>query len=439
MSARAEFVERAARAQLRDARVIIVADNASTRFGGESILPFHYFRLLRRRGVDVRLVVHERNREELTHLLPQEVERICFVPDLLVQRWMWRASRFLPPRVADNTVGAASQALSAWMERKLVRELVKKYDVDVVHQPTPVSPKQPSFMFRVAAPVVIGPMNGGMDLPPGFAEGAGALERTVMSLGRSTSHLANKLIPGKRHALLLVANERTRRALPRGVSDEVVELVENGVDLTTFKPRARRDPRPGCRFVFAGRLVDWKRVDLLLQAFARLRAEGLSLHIVGDGPMRSALDTQVQALSLGDAVVFHGQLSQARCAELLAACDVMVLPSVRECGGAVVLEAMACGLPVIATNWGGPADYIDASTGVLVEPTTPRAFVDALSCAMQRLAESPALRARLGNAGLRRATRDFDWERKIDRILAIYAQVSPHDSAPQHAIELTGT
>jgi glycosyltransferase involved in cell wall biosynthesis len=100
----------------------------------------------------------------------------------------------------------------------------------------------------------------------------------------------------------------------------------------------------------------------------------------------------------------------------------MVFPSLREPGGAVVLEAMAVGLPVIATNWGGPADYMDSTCGILVEPASREGFVKGLTDAMLKLAQSPELRQSMGCAGRERVRQHFDWERKVDRILEIYQQ-----------------
>lgn len=164
-------------------------------------------------------------------------------------------------------------------------------------------------------------------------------------------------------------------------------------------------------------------MDLLLEALARGPAHH-ELHVLGDGPMRPALEAQASALGLGQRVAFHGMLSQQECADLLANCDALVLPSMRECGGAVVLEAMALGLPVIATDWGGPADYVTPETGILIPPTSHESFVQGLHEAMLRLGENPALRAQLGAAGLKRVETEFDWERKIDRILEIYAEAA---------------
>jgi glycosyltransferase involved in cell wall biosynthesis len=105
-------------------------------------------------------------------------------------------------------------------------------------------------------------------------------------------------------------------------------------------------------------------------------------------------------------------------------CDALVLPSLYECGGAVVLEAMAMGLPVIATKWGGPADYLDDTSGILIEPIGRERFIVDLAEAMVRLVQSSDLRRQLGQAGRARVAAEFDWEKKIDRILSIYIRAS---------------
>jgi glycosyltransferase involved in cell wall biosynthesis len=250
-----------------------------------------------------------------------------------------------------------------------------------------------------------------------------------MRTGRVASNALNAVLRGKcEAAVLLVANERTRQALPRGIKGEVIELSENGVDLDVFRRAEGSMSQSGSvrpRFAFVGRLIEWKGVDLLLKATAKaLRRRDLELHIVGDGEIRSQLESLAADLELGDRVVFHGFIPQDQCARFLAEFDALVLPSLYECGGAVVLEAMAIGLPVIATKWGGPADYLDERTGILIEPIGPESFINEIADAMIRLAESPELRAQLGQAARKRAVAEFDWERKIDVILEVYARAT---------------
>jgi glycosyltransferase involved in cell wall biosynthesis len=113
-------------------------------------------------------------------------------------------------------------------------------------------------------------------------------------------------------------------------------------------------------------------------------------------------------------------MAQAECARQLQSADALVLPSLYECGGAVVLEAMALGKPVVATAWGGPLDYLDARCGVLVPPRDRESLVQGLADAMVRLASSPVVREAMGREGLEKVRREHDWDVKVDRIVAVY-------------------
>src|SRR4028119_1223292 len=90
-------------------RVLIVAEHASMKFGGEAALPVHYFRILRKRGIETWLVVHERTRDELESLLQGEFDRIHFVPDTLWHRIVWQSSRLLPQRLSRITFGRSEE------------------------------------------------------------------------------------------------------------------------------------------------------------------------------------------------------------------------------------------------------------------------------------------------------------------------------------------
>jgi glycosyltransferase involved in cell wall biosynthesis len=258
-----------------------------------------------------------------------------------------------------------------------------------------------------------------------------------MRIGRMFSGVINWLMPGKlRAAALLVANERTANALPRRIRGKVITLVENGVDLSLWNTEDRppADASAATRFAFTGRLVDWKAVDILLDAFKRVAGTvPATLDILGSGPMRASLESHAKEIGIADRVKFHGWVAQRQCVGILKQADALVLPSLYECGGAVVLEAMALQLPVIASDWGGPADYLDATSGILVLPRSREQFVDDLAAAMIRLAQSPELRREMGIAGRRRVEDAFDWERKVDRILQIYVEAieeKRHASVP---------
>jgi glycosyltransferase involved in cell wall biosynthesis len=407
-------------------RVLIVAEHASAQFGGEALLPLQYFRQLRARNMEAWLVVHDRTRSELETLFPEDRDRLHFIPDTWLHKLLSRCSGLLPRRVGEVTVGLINHLYTQMSQRRIVCRLVHEHQIDIVHEPIPVSPKYPSLMFDVGAPVVIGPLNGGMDFPPAFRASQNPIEELTVTVSRHFSNLFNRLVPGKLRAqTVLVANERTKQALPAGVRGTVIKVAENGVDFSVWQSATSRPKQPNQKihFVFVGRLVDWKAVDLLLEAFQPVAAAmGAILEIIGDGVMRQELEAQTVRLGLSNNVVFTGWLSQKQCAVKLQQADVLVLPSLLECGGAALLEAMAMGLPVIATNWGGPTDYVDSSCGILIEPTSREALVNGLTDAMLKLAQSPDLRRKMGRAGQDRVRKYFDWERKVDRIVEIYHQ-----------------
>jgi len=209
------------------------------------------------------------------------------------------------------------------------------------------------------------------------------------------------------------------------VQGKIIELVENGVDFSVWRSDSSLSKAAAgqVHFIFLGRSIDLKAVGLLQEAFAAVVAQtDAVLEIIGDGDIRGELEAQTAPLGIDSSVVFSGWLSQEECTIKLQQADALVLPSLREGGGAVVREAIAVGLPVIATNWGGSADYLNSSCGILVEPASKEGFVKGLTEAMLKLTQSPELRQSMGCARPERVRQHFDWERKVDRIFEIYQQ-----------------
>jgi glycosyltransferase involved in cell wall biosynthesis len=406
-------------------KILIVSENATDLFGGEAILPLHYFRFLRGRDMDVWLITHERVKKRLLEIMPDEIERVFFIPDTLFHIYLHKIGQFLPQRISAITTGIILHLITQIYQYRLVKKAIKTKNINIVHEPTPVSPKQPSILFGLGVPVVIGPLNGGMNFPKAFSYMQKKYENIMYSIVRLLSNIINILIPGKLFAdLILVANQRTHDSLPLFFNGAVKEIVENGVDLSLWKPLEKNYSTKEVKLIYFGRLVDWKCVDYLIKAIALAKTDcRVILDIVGDGNKRSELEALAEQLGCADQVVFHGWVAQKFCPELLAKADVLVLPSVRECGGAVILEAMAMGLPVIAVNWGGPSDYVTKDTGILIEPDTISGFSNQLINAIEQLANNTVLRNNMGKAGRKRVLDQFDWDKKIDFIINTYTDL----------------
>jgi glycosyltransferase involved in cell wall biosynthesis/phosphoheptose isomerase len=229
------------------------------------------------------------------------------------------------------------------------------------------------------------------------------------------------------------------RVLPT-CSDEVFELmrlgadnarltvVPCGVDLELFTPGGAVEPRDldRRRLLYVGRLVQRKGVGNVISALPQLA--GVELVIAG-GPERSRIDEDPEARRLGalaeqlgvtDRVQLRGRVERERLPELIRSADAVVTVPWYEPFGIVPLEAMACGVPVIATAVGGMIDsVVDGTTGVHVPPRDPERLAEAISS----LLEDPAARRAYGTAGAKRARRLYDWRRIATQAIDVYAQV----------------
>jgi glycosyltransferase involved in cell wall biosynthesis len=142
--------------------------------------------------------------------------------------------------------------------------------------------------------------------------------------------------------------------------------------------------------------------------------------LVGDGPLRSELEHLAARLGVHRQVEFIGYQSRPGVVRLLNECTLFVLPSRSESLGIAVIEALACGKPVVATAVGGIPEIIeDGTSGILVEPEDARA----LAVAIRRLLGDPALRERLGRAGRRRVKDAFRWQRMAEGYVRAYEEL----------------
>lgn len=411
-------------------RVLINAENASMRMSGETSIPLYYFNRLRERHIDVWMVCHSRVRQELRELFPndEDFQKIQFVEDSWLQAALYRLGHLFPHRIDDLIIGQLIHILTQMKARSIAKQMIQEFSLDLVFEPAPIAPKAVSFMYDMGVPVVLGPLCGGLTLPPAFRYMDSRFTRWSIHSGRLLSLVLHRLIPGKLKAdVLLVGNQRTAKVLPTGYQGQVHEVVESGVDLALWQPIDYAELAPGqpVRFVFFGRFVDWKGLQFLVKAFKPVAERTNSvLELIGDGELFEATKEQVASLNLQDRVNFHGRLPLATAAELIRNCHVYMAPALRECGGCALLEAMAMGLPVIAANWAGPGEYVQPTCGVLVDPTSEKEFVDGLSNAMIKLAESPELRKQMGQASQQRVRSNyFDWDSKVDRVVEIFKDV----------------
>ena len=166
-----------------------------------------------------------------------------------------------------------------------------------------------------------------------------------------------------------------------------IEVHPNVVDTGVFKPAARDDRGPLRRLLTVGALAEKKGHAYLLEALTRL--DGVELDVVGDGELRAELEDT--ARRLGVAARFHGSLPKGEVARLMAESDLFVLPSTHETFGCVLIEAMAAGVPSVATRVGGVPEVLTGEAGELVAPRDPNALAAGIERALDREFDGEAL------------------------------------------------
>jgi len=219
------------------------------------------------------------------------------------------------------------------------------------------------------------------------------------------------------------------RLLALGCDGARLVVHPSGIDARRFPFRVRGPRADGVlRLVTVGRLVEKKGIEFALEAMALLGRRGIAprYDVVGEGPLAEPLRARAAALGLADRVRFLGGLPHDRLIQLLGEEDLFVAANVTAADGDqdapvnVLKEAMATGMPVVATRHGGIPELVeDGASGFLVPERDPAALADAIA----RVHTAPGLWPAMGRAGRARVERDLDLEMLNDRLETIYRRV----------------
>lgn len=340
-------------------------------------------------------------------------------------------TRLFYPKLAP--FGWAARLGNGLLKRALmhkVREVAEDYDFELIHA---------IRLFPIASSLVpIAEATG----RPLLALGVGSDVHTNPYGSRGMRELTRRAIEGS-DRVAAVSRALARQILDLGQPRRRIATIYNGVDTDTFAPMPERRsalrrelglPDRGPGMVMVSRLARAKGARELLEAFGELEAryEDAWLAIVGDGPESSVLRRRAASLGVASKVFFPGAQPHESIPLWLNAADVFVLPSYNEGLPNVVMEAMACGLPVVATDVGGTAEAVEeACTGFLVPPRSAAELVRPL----ERLLSDQALRLQFGHAGRDRAARVFGWRQSAESLLAIYEDMVGKGRSPMSGAE----
>lgn len=209
-----------------------------------------------------------------------------------------------------------------------------------------------------------------------------------------------------RNAGAVVANSSGLRTLANAFDSRIdIPIIPNGIDLQSYKTLDRDWSFP--RLLSVGRLVHQKGLDLAMRALGGLKEFDWEWRIAGDGPQQAALQSLAEELGIGDRVIFLGWQSREQLTECYRRANIFLFPSRHEGMPNAMLEAMASGLPVLASCIAGSEELVmDDKTGLLV----PSEDIERLRTALKKLLSDPALREHMGGAARRHVGGNYSWE-----------------------------
>ena len=388
--------------------------------------------------VDVTLVTHARNRTALDKIYKNK-DIIYIYESEFIQTYYKVAEKI--SKIKDKIIWPLYNTLiypiyAEFNHRVYVKfkESILRGDYDIVHAITPMMPRYPIKTIKACkhTPFILGPVNGGVPFPKGFQkvarqEFAGfnflrSVGRFVILGYRETYEKADAILAGSTYTLNLlkylfdIENEKIQLFYENGIRDSFLIKEE---EVTEGREASK------IQLIFVGRLVPYKGADMLLESIHKLAPsiqDKITLTIVGDGSERDALAQQTQRLNLSHIVNFTGWVDQIDTLKYYRDSDIFCFPSIREFGGAVVLEAMASGLPCIVVNNGGIGEYVTEATGFRIDPSSREFVIQELTRCIEKLVQEPKLRTSMARKSVQRA-KVFTWDVKAREIVNLYHRI----------------
>jgi glycosyltransferase involved in cell wall biosynthesis len=417
----------------RRPKVLLVIEQCNPEWPSVPLVGYKFYAHIARHA-DVTLVTHRRNEAALRKLHPLDAIEFIDEPGYLTR---WHAVAEHLSRVHGAIIWPIYHTLAypvyASFNRRVARRMgprVRAGEFECVHALTPMIPRYPYAIARYCdgVPFVIGPVNGGVPYPEGFHD----IEKLEYAHLNVLRRVGAVLLPHYKQTYRLADHLYAGSSYTRDLliemfhpGCEVEILPENGLEAESFSLPDLKAGRPVMQILFVGRLVPYKGADITLDALAAMEPDlrrQCRLTVVGDGPEMPLLRRKVVDLGLQSLVNFTGWVPQAKTVEYYRDADVFCFPSIREFGGAVALEAMACSLPCVIVDHAGLSEYVTPEAGFKIAPHSREQLVDAVASALSTLLLNPEMRRTMSEAAFQRA-RHYLWDHKARQIVRKYRQL----------------
>jgi glycosyltransferase involved in cell wall biosynthesis len=318
--------------------------------------------------------------------------------------------------------------IKAW---RVARKLHREVRFDAAHHLTFGNDWIPSFIGAfLPVPFLWGPVGGGQRTPKPLLKEYSLYGRFAESARNCAQSVGRRMLVRKRclkkARAVLVCNRETQARMPRKYQDKILYFPVNGIAAEDFMDGLPEPRRNGQRFkvITAGRLHRLKGFSLAVEAFGAFAEKhpASEMVIIGAGPEGGRISGLISRLGLEDKVRILPWLPRREVLANMRSSDVFLFPSFRDGGGAVVVEAMGSGIPVVVLDSGGPGAHVEEAWGIKVTPKSRDSVIKGMASALETLCADDALRHRLGATGRKRALEFYVWDRLGDRLQEIYRE-----------------
>lgn len=281
--------------------------------------------------------------------------------------------------------------------------------------------RHPSFLGFLGIPFIYGPLGGGEDAPWALKQSIKGREKAKEILRTLVNQMA-KFDPTlwlaySKATVILVSTKDTLNALPFPFRKKAIVYPNLGIDVPETIESATRVTGEPLRALFVGRLLGWKGAHLAIRAFAHALAQGVNIEftLVGRGPFGTELHRIADRLGVKQRINWVEDVPHKDMPALMRRQHCFLFPSLHDSGGTVVIEAQACGLPVLCLDLGGPNALVTSATAIVVNTETPseEKIVAALSEALALLERDEPLRSAMSRAAIMHTKEKMNWERRV--------------------------
>jgi glycosyltransferase involved in cell wall biosynthesis len=299
---------------------------------------------------------------------------------------------------------------------------------DLSHHLTIIGFREPGYLWQLGIPFVWGPINGAALMPWGFIPSFGWRGRYQHVIRNLMNWLQMRLPSRSRHAAAIakkiwVVTEEDQHMVENIWGECAEPMIETGAEASPDANIRKIMPDQPLVLTWCGIIEARKSLPLVLEALGGLPADvDCLLEVIGDGPERKACEALAESIGLGPRVRWHGKVPHAEAQQIMSSGHVLVHSSVKEGTPHVVLEALACAMPVICHDSCGMGVAVNDSCGIKIPMKTPAVSVRGFREAISALRQTPGLLESLSAGAIERA-KELSWENKVRVVSDTYHQI----------------